>query len=382
MSSDGNPRQTAFEELVLDGLTRTFGSYTAVDGLNATIRGGEFVALLGPSGCGKSTVLNLLAGLLEPTSGSIWLDDERVDIVQSEKRDFGMVFQNYALFPHLTVADNVGFGLAVRKVAKPERRRRVREALELVQLVDQADKRPAQLSGGQQQRVAIARAVVTEPRLVLMDEPLSNLDAKLRLDMRTEIRLLHQKLGLTTVYVTHDQQEALSLADRLIVLLGGVVQQIGTPQEIYQHPQSPYVAAFVGYRNRLPLTVADTRSDTTRVRGGDVELLAAGAELPQHGEVVAMMRAEDLTVTSADSPRGPNRISMTVRVVEYQGNHYAVEGRTASGSILHAHSTFPVRPGEDVTVAVDPERLRLYAAPDGTDDIDDQVALAAEGQRI
>ncbi|MCI2417834.1 ABC transporter ATP-binding protein [Saccharopolyspora sp. K220] len=379
MSNGGNPRGTPFKELILDGLTRTFGSYTAVDGLDATIRGGEFVALLGPSGCGKSTVLNLLAGLLEPTSGSIWLDDERVDTVQSEKRDFGMVFQNYALFPHLTVADNVGFGLVVRKVAKAERRRRVREALDLVQLADQADKRPAQLSGGQQQRVAIARAVVTEPRLVLMDEPLSNLDAKLRLDMRTEIRLLHQKLGLTTVYVTHDQQEALSLADRLIVLLGGVVQQIGTPQEIYQHPQTPYVAAFVGYRNRLSLTVVDAKPDATRVRGDGVELLAAGSELPQHGEVVAMMRAEDLTVTSEDAQQGPNRIPMTVRVVEYQGNHYAVEGRTANGSILHAHSTSPVRPGEEVAVAVDPQRLRLYAAPNG---IDDEVALAAEGERV
>ncbi|HYS39979.1 MAG TPA: ABC transporter ATP-binding protein, partial [Pseudonocardiaceae bacterium] len=177
---------SGFTELVLDGLTKRLGTHTALNGLDLTVAGGEFVALLGPSGCGKSTALNLLAGLLTPTAGSIRLDGKRIDTVPAERRDFGMVFQNYALFPHLTVADNVGFGLRVRRLGRAERVRRVTDVLCLVQLADQADKYPGQLSGGQQQRVAIARAVVTEPRLVLMDEPLSNLDAKLRLDMRTE----------------------------------------------------------------------------------------------------------------------------------------------------------------------------------------------------
>ena len=246
---------SAFDSLELKDVGRRFGGRDALVGLNLTIRAGEFIALLGPSGCGKSTALNCLAGLLPLTDGSIWLDGKRIDILPPEKRDFGMVFQNYALFPHMTVRKNVGFGLQVRGTPWAEITTRVAEAIALVQLEEHAKQLPGQLSGGQQQRVAIARAIVLEPPLVLMDEPLSNLDAKLRLEMRTEIRRIHQSLGLTTIYVTHDQDEALSLADRLVVLRDGRVQQIGTPQELHDNPANWHVADFMGYRNLLDVTV-------------------------------------------------------------------------------------------------------------------------------
>jgi putative spermidine/putrescine transport system ATP-binding protein len=245
-----------FHALRMEGVGRRFGTAVALDRLDLMIEGGEFIALLGPSGCGKSTALNCLAGLLPLSAGGIWLDDERIDGLPPEKRGFGMVFQNYALFPHLSVRRNVGFGLSIRRVPKAEIRRRVDETLALVELTDHADKLPGQLSGGQQQRVAIARAIVIEPRLVLMDEPLSNLDAKLRLQMRTEIRRLHQSLDLTTVYVTHDQEEALALADRIVVLRNGKVEQVGTPEQVYTYPANTYVAGFMGYRNLFELPVA------------------------------------------------------------------------------------------------------------------------------
>jgi putative spermidine/putrescine transport system ATP-binding protein len=371
-------RGKAFDELVLDGLTRTFGGLAALSDLTVTIPGGEFIALLGPSGCGKSTALNLLAGLLEPTAGAIFLDGQRIDTLPSERRDFGMVFQNYALFPHLTVADNVGFGLTVRGVRKAERRRRVRQALDLVRLSDQEHKYPGQLSGGQQQRVAIARAVVTEPRLVLMDEPLSNLDAKLRLDMRTEIRLLHQQLGLTTVYVTHDQAEALSLADRLIVLRDGLVQQIGPPEEVYQRPANAYVAAFIGYRNAVDAEVVTRGDGGVRVAGGGVELVSTSTEAgATTGPVVAMTRPEDLVVV--DAPAGEvNVLDLTVRVAEYQGQHFAVEGRTDGGLVLHCQSPHHVGPGTRVRVRVAPERVRVYPAEGGATEAASAHALAGD----
>src|ERR671927_1069502 len=214
-----------FNELRLDQVRREFGALNALKNVTLTVKRGEFIALLGPSGCGKSTTLNCIAGLLPVTGGAIWLDKNRVDTLRPEERGFGMVFQNYALFPHLNVRQNIGFGLKMRGRPKAESDRKVDEALNLVRLQGQENKLPGQLSGGQQQRVAIARAIVIEPPLVLMDEPLSNLDAKLRLEMRAEIRRIHNTLGGTTIYVTHDQEEALSLADRIVVLRDGQVRQ-------------------------------------------------------------------------------------------------------------------------------------------------------------
>ncbi|MPZ81341.1 MAG: ATP-binding cassette domain-containing protein [Actinophytocola sp.] len=348
---------TSFAELHVDRVSRAFGEHVALRDLDLTIKGGEFLALLGPSGCGKSTALNCLAGLLPLSGGQILMDGRRIDTVPPERRGFGMVFQNYALFPHMSVRRNVAFGLSMRKVGKAERERRVEEALRLVQLTDHAHKFPAQLSGGQQQRVAIARAIVLEPRLVLMDEPLSNLDAALRLEMRTEIRRLHQSLGLTTVYVTHDQEEALALADRLVVLRDGLVQQVGSPEEVYAHPANRYVAGFMGYRNMLPATVSGVDAVTltaagVTLRGVNRDALAAG------GAAVAAFRPGDVTVVTED---GENTVRAVVEIVEYHGREQAVEAKLPGGEALHVRTGSRLAPGDEVTLHVPPERVLVFA---------------------
>ncbi|MBI3003015.1 MAG: ABC transporter ATP-binding protein, partial [candidate division NC10 bacterium] len=259
-------------------LTKRFGAKTVLDDFALEVHGREFVTFLGPSGCGKSTALNLLAGLLPPSAGEIWLDGTRIDGLPPERRGFGMVFQNYALFPHLTVFQNIAFGLELRGWPRAEIAGRVRQMLDLVQLPGFEDRYPGQLSGGQQQRVAIARALVIQPRLLLLDEPLSNLDAKLRLEMRTEIKRLHADLGLTCIYVTHDQAEALSLSDRVVVMREGRVMQAGTPAEIHDRPQNLFVADFMGYRNFFSLTVTGGDPDGTVVgRAGPLTLAGRGA---------------------------------------------------------------------------------------------------------
>ncbi|MGI5184498.1 ABC transporter ATP-binding protein [Dactylosporangium sp. CA-152071] len=344
-----------FNQLRLDGVTRRFGGQDALVDLNLTIERGEFIALLGPSGCGKSTALNCLAGLLPLTAGSIWQDDTRLDTLLPEKRGFGMVFQNYALFPHLTVAKNIAFGLQMRRLPSAEIRRRTDEAIALVHLEQQARKLPGQLSGGQQQRVAIARAVVLEPSLVLMDEPLSNLDAKLRLEMRTEIRRLHQALGLTTVYVTHDQEEALSMADRLVVLRNGRVQQVGTPEQLHTQPANRHVADFMGFRNLLPMKVVHTGPSTV-VEGGGLTLHGtAVGDLAIGDAVVAGVRPESLRIADDGFPA-------TVEVVEYQGREVAVEVVTEAGQRLHLRTGTRPAPGDDVRLAVDPSALLVFPA--------------------
>src|ERR1041385_7304128 len=261
-----------FRELRLDGMSRRFGTHLALRDLTLTIQRGEFIALLGPSGCGKTTALNCLAGLLTLTSGSIFLDQRRVDLLRPEERGFGMVFQNYALFPHMSVRRNIAFGLQMRRLGKAEIEDRVARAIKLVQLEAHADKLPGQLSGGQQQRVAIARAIVIEPPLILMDEPLSNLDAKLRLETRAEIRRIHRELDRATIYVTHDQDEALSLADRIVVMKDGVVQQVATPHEVYGQPANLHVARFMGYRNVLALNVGARNGDQVTLEGAGLGL--------------------------------------------------------------------------------------------------------------
>ncbi len=354
--------QCAFTELRLDGVGRRFGGKDALVDLDLTIRAGEFIALLGPSGCGKSTALNCLAGLLPLTTGSVWQDERRIDTLPPEKRGFGMVFQSYALFPHMSVRRNIAFGLQMRRLSRAEVKRRTAEAISLVQLDEHADKLPGQLSGGQQQRVAIARAVVLEPALVLMDEPLSNLDAKLRLEMRTEIRRLHQSLGLTTVYVTHDQEEALSLADRLVVLREGRVQQIGTPEELHAHPANWQVADFMGFRNLLELEAADVTGTDVVVTGEGLRLLGTATGPTAAGDrVMAAVRPEDVLV----GPSGAHSFDATVEVVEYQGRELAVEVRTAAGRALHLRTAERLAPGDAVTLTVDPARLLVYPVARG-----------------
>ncbi|MFI5896702.1 ABC transporter ATP-binding protein [Actinoplanes sp. NPDC051513] len=342
--------------LRLDGVTRRFGGKDALSGLSLGIERGEFIALLGPSGCGKSTALNCLAGLLPLSEGSIWQDDKRIDTLPPERRGFGMVFQSYALFPHLSVRRNIAFGLQMRRLPRAEVRRRTDEAIRLVRLEEHATKLPGQLSGGQQQRVAIARAIVLEPSLVLMDEPLSNLDAKLRLEMRTEIRRLHQSLGLTTVYVTHDQEEALSMADRLVVLRDGRVQQVGTPEELHTRPANRHVADFMGYRNLLPMRVASVSRDVVTVEGAGMALRGtAVGDLFPGDEVVAGIRPEDLQV-------GDEGVPATVEVVEYQGRELAVEARTSQGVMLHLRAVDRPAPGDKISVVADPARVLVFPA--------------------
>ena len=343
-------------ELVLDGLSRSYGSQTALDALDLTIAGGEFIALLGPSGCGKSTALNCIAGLIAPTSGTISLDGRPLDGTPSERRGFGVVFQSYALFEHMTVRANVAFGLRMRRLPKARVAERVQQALALVQLTDHADKYPTQLSGGQQQRVAIARAIVIEPPLVLMDEPLSNLDAKLRLDMRTEIRRLHRELGLTTIYVTHDQEEAFSLADRLVVLRDGVTQQIGAPDEIYYRPANPYVADFVGFRNAVAMELERRDGDAGVAAGHGLRAHGTVAGDAVGGPVTLAIRPDDLVVGGL----GENAFEITVDAVEFRGRGFVVDGRTASGQRLRGTSPTAVAVGADVTLRVPSARVLLF----------------------
>jgi putative spermidine/putrescine transport system ATP-binding protein len=352
-----------FSKLRLDGVTRRFDGQDALVDLDLTIERGEFIALLGPSGCGKSTALNCIAGLLPLTRGSIWRDETRLDTLPPERRGFGMVFQSYALFPHMSVRKNIAFGLQMHGVSRADTRRRTAEAIRLVHLEEHAGKLPGQLSGGQQQRVAIARAVVLEPALVLMDEPLSNLDAKLRLEMRTEIRRLHQSLGLTTVYVTHDQEEALSLADRLVVLRAGRVQQVGTPEQLHARPANWHVADFMGFRNLLRLRASEVDSGGAlvegvgmRLRGTPVGEVAAGAE------VVAGIRPEDLRIVESPADGTAGQLQATVEVVEYQGREFAVEARTAEGVQLNLRTAQRPPLGEKVTIVADPTRLLVFPA--------------------
>jgi putative spermidine/putrescine transport system ATP-binding protein len=236
-------------QVELVNVKKIFGDHTAVNQINLTINEGELVSLLGPSGCGKSTTLRMLAGFITPEEGDILMDGNKVTNVPANKRDTALVFQNYALFPHMTIFENVAFGLKMRKVPKAEIKEKVEKALETVDLGSFGKRYPKQLSGGQQQRVALARALIVNPKLLLLDEPLSNLDAKLREKMRVEIRQLQKKLGITTVFVTHDQEEALVLSDRIVVMEAGQIRQIGTPQDVFDKPESHFVADFVGIRN-------------------------------------------------------------------------------------------------------------------------------------
>jgi len=347
-----------FNELHLKGVSRAFGKSVALSNLSLTIGNGEFVALLGPSGCGKSTALNCLAGLLPLTAGSIYLDGRRIDTLPPERRDFGMVFQNYALFPHLTVRQNIGFGLKIKKTPKPEIERRVNAAIDLVQLSLHADKHPNQLSGGQQQRVAIARAIVIEPQVVLMDEPLSNLDAKLRHEMRSEIKRLHHELGLTTVYVTHDQEEALSLADRLVVLHDGKVQQIGTPEDVYMNPINSFVADFMGYRNLISMELlAGGSANKYSLTSSGIDLTASGIfSGATVGKVLVAIRPEDLLIEKSSK----NNIACTVKTIEYQGKDFAVELSTEQGFVIYVRTPIRLEIGEKTNLTVRPERVMVY----------------------
>jgi len=347
------PSLQSFKSLRLDHLGRDFGRLNALKDLDFSIERGEFVALLGPSGCGKSTALNCIAGLLAATRGAIWLDETRIDILEPEERGFGMVFQNYALFPHMTVRENIGFGLRMRGVAKAEAVKRIDAAIATVRLETQAEKLPGQLSGGQQQRVAIARAIVIEPPLVLMDEPLSNLDAKLRLEMRQEIRRIHAGLGSITLYVTHDQDEAMSLADRIVVMRDGEVRQIGTPEDLYLRPTRLDVADFMGFRNRIAGKAIRLAGNQVGVDLGGVVVAGAPREEITGEQAVAAIRPDDLKVAESG-------IAANVEACEYRGHGFFGSARGPDNTELFFRSTARHQPGDAVKLAAEPSRVLIF----------------------
>lgn len=355
------------ETLRMEGVTRQYGSATALIDFTLDIQGGTFTTLLGPSGCGKTTALNCLAGLLDVSAGTIQLNGRPIQHIPAEKRGFGLVFQNYALFPHLNVERNVGYGLEIRRVPRAERQRRIREALAMVHLEDFGKRYPSQLSGGQQQRLAIARTIVLRPDLLLMDEPLSNLDANLRNEMRLEIKRIHTELNLTTVYVTHDQSEAMSLSDLVVVMRHGRIEQMGTPQEIYNRPRNLYVAGFMGYANRLPGVLVERDGDTWVVETDEGLRLRGVATSEQSADwsagmaVTLCFKAEE---TLTEQPSSPNQISGQVRMVEYLGKVFEVVVQLAGtqGRTLLLHSRLLPEIGAQATFGIRPERLLIFPA--------------------
>jgi len=326
------------QTLVLRGLEKRFGAHVAVASMDLSVRPGEFVTLLGPSGCGKTTTLNMIAGFLTPDAGEIHLNGRHVETLPAHKRDLGLVFQDYALFPHRTVAENIAFGLRMRKVPKAEIAQRVRDALAMVRLEGFGDRRPAQLSGGQKQRVALARALVIRPALLLLDEPLSNLDLKLREEMRVEISGLQRRLGIATVFVTHDQDEALTMSDRIAVMRQGRIEQIGSAQTIYEHPATEFVATFIGTINRLRANVTARSADGIAVDTG-----AGPARLPADAPVdadtfVLTLRPERLKLAAPrGAPDGAVRWGATIERITYLGARLEMALRLADGTQAVAH---------------------------------------------
>ena len=344
--------------VIIKNAIKKYGDFTAVNGISLNIEQGEFFTLLGPSGCGKTTLLRMIAGFNTVDGGEICFDEQVINNLPAHKRDIGMVFQNYAIFPHLNVADNVAYGLKARKVPKEQITPRVDEALRMVQIDQLKARQPNELSGGQQQRVALARAFVIEPGVLLMDEPLSNLDAKLRVQMRTTIKKLQRRLGITTIYVTHDQEEALAISDRIAVMKEGNIMQIGRPEEIYRKPANPFVANFIGVSNFVDCTVdgQDPKAATVKLHDGYSFQMPLRA--PYSGDVILSARPEQLFF----SEKGiPGKVNLSV----FLGDFIQYEVQLHTGQVLELNEyTKDVdsakADGEEVHISFNPKQVSLY----------------------
>ena len=357
--------------LRLENLVKQFGRTIAVDGINLDIKDGEILTLLGPSGCGKTTTLRCIAGFIIPNDGEIYLGERRVTNLPPDKRDIGFVFQNYALWPHMTVYDNLAFGLRLRRVAKSEIKTRVDKALEMVRLSGFAERYPRQLSGGQQQRIALARALVIEPTVLLLDEPLSNLDAQLREEMRFEIRELQKSLGITAVYVTHDQAEALALSDRIAVMNKGVITQMGTPSQIYNQPSNRFVAGFIGLSSFVEGTVTHLNGDTAYAvvtTTDQVKIRVPRSDLTPNQKVTMAIRPEYITVKTEAArpvPEQANLLEGEVIRAAYLGD--VIDYRIGLGQwILRVNTPAEqvLHPGEKVQLIIPPERVTIIPEQD------------------
>ncbi len=351
----------------LKGVTLTYGPFVAVKNVDLAIPKGSFVTLLGPSGCGKTTILRSIAGLVTPTSGEIVVAGRLINDVPIYKRNIGLVFQNYALFPHKSVEDNIAFGLKYRDVPRADIRAKVKRALDMVRLPGVEKKLPSQLSGGQQQRIALARAIVIEPDVLLLDEPLSALDANLREEMRTELKIIQREVGITTIFVTHDQEEALAMSDRIVVMNHGLIEQNGTPEDVYRQPASRFVASFLGQSNLLAGKVAALDNGTARIAldcGLGIEAKAPSSAR-KGGKVTVVVRAQRLEV-GRTAPAGHNRLKGKIAATSYLGGSaiYLIDAeglRLEANAIIDSHV---YREGDEVDVSFAPADCVLLGEDD------------------
>jgi len=345
--------------VAFDHVTKRFGDVVAVNDLSLAVRDGEFLVLVGPSGCGKTTALRMLAGLEEQTAGDIFIGDRLVNDVAPKDRDIAMVFQNYALYPHMSVYDNIAFGLKLRGTPKAEIERRVQDVANILGLAQLLKRKPKELSGGQRQRVAVGRAIAREPAVFLMDEPLSNLDAKLRIQTRAELQKIHQRLGKTTIYVTHDQVEAMTMGDRIAVMKDGILQQVGSPQELHDRPVNLFVAGFIGAppMNFFPARASASAADTGFA---SVPLNGHGGRVAGR-EVIVGMRPEDIHDLARTDPSGKLPVEARVEVVEYLGNELQLQLSAAGRSFVARVSTgTQTTPGAAMRVGFDLRKLHFF----------------------
>lgn len=349
--------------LKLNNLTKKYGDFTAVSNINIDLEKGEMVALLGGSGCGKTTILRMIAGFIEPNEGTVEIDGNVMNKIPAYKRNVGIFFQNYALFPHMTVFDNVAFSLKLKKLPKDEIKKKVEDILELVKLVGLGERYPRELSGGQQQRVALARALVMEPNVLLLDEPLSNLDAQLRIEMQVEIKRIQRHLGLTTIIVTHDQEEAVSLADRIIIMNAGDIYQMGTPKYVFNHPASPFVADFMGFSNFVEGTVDSVDSERISVKtstGITVSSTDGESHRVEKGEkAIFTVRPENVIVLDKEEP---GCLKGKVMNVTYKGNMTRIDVEGIFDEVFHVSSYDYDGPsaGEEIYLSIPESKVIIY----------------------